>query len=112
MSNSPVFRISFLNNQQVYEVYARSIYQSDLYGFVEIDELVFGERAELIVDPAEERLKTEFAGVTRSFIPMQSVIRIDEVEREGIAKISEAGSQGNVTTLAFPSAKPPPRPGS
>ena len=33
-----IFRIYFHNQGQIYEVYARSIYQSDLYGFVEIEE--------------------------------------------------------------------------
>ena len=34
--NQHVYRILFQNNGQVYEVYARNIYQSELYGFVEI----------------------------------------------------------------------------
>ncbi len=84
-----VYRVSFMNQGQVYEIYARQIYQSELYGFVEVEEIVFGEKAKTIVDPAEERLKAEFEGVARSFIPMQSIIRIDEVEREGVAKILE-----------------------
>jgi hypothetical protein len=49
---------------------------------------VFNERSQVLVDPSEERLKTEFTGVRRSFIPMQAVIRIDEVEKSGVSKIS------------------------
>ncbi len=85
-----VYRILFLNQGQVYEIYARELYQSDLYGFVEIEELLFGEKSQLVVDPGEERLKNEFAGVPRSYIPVHSIIRIDEVEKEGIAKIRDA----------------------
>jgi hypothetical protein len=84
-----LFRITFLNKGQVYEVYAREVYQSDLYGFIEIEDFVFGERSQMVVDPAEEKLKTEFAGVKRSFIPLQAIIRIDEVEKEGVANISK-----------------------
>mgnify|MGYP003329792526 CR=1 FL=1 len=40
------------------------------------------------VDPNEEKLKSEFSGVKRSFIPMQAIIRIDEVEKSGVCKIS------------------------
>ena len=53
-----------------------------------------------MVDPTEERLKQQFIGVTRSYIPMHSVIRIDEVEKEGVGKITEA--KGN-NVASFPS---------
>ena len=65
----PIFRVIFLNQGQVYELYARHIFQSDLWGFLEIEELLFGERSQVLVDPAEEKLKTQFEGVERSFIP-------------------------------------------
>ena len=93
-----IYKVIFLNQNQVYEVYAKHVYQSDMYGFIEIEAFVFGERSQMIVDPAEERLKNEFAAVSRSYIPMHALIRIDEVEKEGIAKISDA--QGtNVTQI-------------
>ena len=56
----------------------------------------------MIVDPAEEKLKNEFSDVKRSFIPMQSIVRIDEVEKEGTGKITQA-SGGNVNPFPFPS---------
>ena len=49
---------------------------------------MFDERSQVVVDPSEEKLKSEFTGVRRSFIPMQAIIRIDEVEKTGVAKIS------------------------
>lgn len=97
MSNSrdPIYKVIFINQGQVFEVYAKQIYQSDLYGFIEIEDYLFGERSQLLVDPSEEKLKSEFAGVARSYVPMHSIIRIDEVDKEGTAKITEAS--GNVT---------------
>ena len=90
MPKSPIYKIIFFNMGQIYEIYARQIYQSDVYGFIEIEELVFGERSQMLVDPSEERLKSEFEGVNRSYIPIHSVARIDEVDKEGVGKISEA----------------------
>ncbi|MBL4610995.1 DUF1820 family protein [Halopseudomonas sp.] len=98
----PIYRVIFLNQGQVFELYARNIFQSDLWGFLEIEELLFGERSQLLVDPAEEKLKTQFEGVERSFIPLQSIVRIDEVERIGQAKISEAKGGGNVMNFPMP----------
>ncbi|MDX1319829.1 MAG: DUF1820 family protein [Oceanospirillum sp.] len=91
-----IYRIIFLNKNEVYEVYARQVFQSDLFGFLEIEEFVFGERTQLLIDPSEDKLKQEFADVKRSYIPYNSVVRIDEVEREGIPKVSEWSSDGNV----------------
>lgn len=97
MAQTPIYKVIFHNQQQVYEVYARAIYQSDMYGFVEVEEFVFGEHSQMIVDPSEEKLKHEFSGVARSYIPMHAIIRIDEVEKEGVGKITESkGGEGNV----------------
>jgi hypothetical protein len=99
MAKQPVFKIVFYNQGQVYEIYARQIFQSDLMGFIEVEEFVFGERSQLIVEPAEEKLKGEFANVKRSFIPMHSVVRIDEVDKEGEVKISEIKSSDKIAHL-------------
>lgn len=104
MSNKQLFRIQFMNQGRIYDVYAREVSQGRLFGFLEVADMVFGKRSELVVDPSEEKLKTEFEGVTRSYIPMHSVIRIDEVAKEGQARISKA--EGNVTS--FPISYYPP----
>lgn len=103
MSDS-VFRITFYNQDEVYELYAKHIYQSDMYGFIEIEEFMFGERSQLLVDPGEEQLKRQFEGVSRSYVPMNAIIRIDEVEKEGIAKVKDA--QGGGKVAHFPGIPP------
>jgi len=102
-SDDRIYRVTFVNQDKVYELYVKHVYQSDLWGFLEVEEFVFGSRSELLVDPGEEKLKQEFTGVKRSYIPMQAIVRIDEVDNEGIAKISDA--KGTVT--AFPLSVPP-----
>ena len=54
-----------------------------------IGDIVFGEKTTVVVDPSEEHLKSEFHGVRRTYIPMHAVVRIDEVEKEGVATISK-----------------------
>jgi hypothetical protein len=102
-----IYKISFLNKGEIYEVFAKQVYSSDLYGFIEIEDYIFGERSQLVVDPSEEKLKAEFAGVKRSFIPMQAIIRIDEVEKEGVSKISKGDNVSPFPTLIPPQAKTP-----
>jgi len=89
MDNSPYFRISFINESKVYDMYAKSVYQSDLYGFIVVEEFVFNKNTSVVVDPSEEKLKDEFSNVARSYIPLHSIIRIDEVESKGVAKIHD-----------------------
>tara|TARA_A200000113_G_scaffold221480_1_gene233405 strand:+ start:121 stop:516 length:396 start_codon:yes stop_codon:yes gene_type:complete len=93
-NTTEIYKITFLNKGKVYEVFVKQVYQSDLYGFIEIEEFLFDERSQVVVDPSEEKLKAEFSGVRRSFIPIQAIIRIDEVEKSGVAKIS---SGDNIT---------------
>lgn len=102
-----IYRVLFHNQGNLYEIYARHVSQGALYAFVEVEGIIFGERSNVLVDPSEERLKAEFAGVRRTYIPLQAVVRIDEVEKEGSNKIVAAASEkGNVTP--FPLAVIPP----
>ena len=102
----PIYRVKFLNQGSVYEMYAKQIYQSELYGFIEIEEFIFGERSQVLVDPSEEKLKAEFEGVLRSFVPVGAIIRIDEVKQEGVAKMLSASDK----VTPFPvNISPPPK---
>lgn len=83
-----VYRVVFQHDGKVWEVYARSATSSALLGFVELEGLLFGERSGVVVDPTEERLRTEFEGVERTHIPLHAVLRIDQVARQGSAKIT------------------------
>lgn len=112
MKPKRIYRIAFHNGGKLYEIYAREVSQGELYGFIEIGGIVFGEKSAVVVDPAEERLKTEFSDVKRSYIPLHAVVRIDEVDKEGTARISTDGD-GKVMTFPGPfyaPGKPPERP--
>jgi len=106
-----VFRICFMNQGQVYEVFAKNVAHGSMLGFVEVEQLLFGEKTQVVVDPSEERLKAEFAGVRRFFVPLHAVIRIDEVEKQGPARITKPEREGGTvaafpTTLYTPGGKP------
>lgn len=97
-----LYRVSFINQDKVYEIFAKQVYESDLYGFLAVEEIVFGSQSEVVVDPSEEKLKSEFDSVKRSFIPFHSVIRIDEVKKQGVCKIKNYEAGTNIA--AFPSS--------
>jgi len=87
MASSHIFKVMFVNQGKIYEIYARKVSHGSLFGFIEVEEIIFGERSSVVLDPAEERIKSEFAGVKRTYLPMHSVMRVDEVKKQGTAKI-------------------------
>ncbi|HEB78454.1 MAG TPA: DUF1820 family protein [Methylothermaceae bacterium] len=102
MPSKTIYKVVFINQNQIYEVYARQVYQGDLYGFVVVEDFVFGESGSIVVDPSEEKLKAEFENVKRSFIPMHEIIRIDQVEKRGTAKILPLKEGGGKVTALYP----------
>lgn len=108
MAEKTIYRIVFINQDEVYELHAHYVGQSDVFGFIEIEQLIFGEKSELVVDPTEERLAAEYAGVTRTHVPLHSVLRIDEVEKRGTNKISPATGR-TASVMPFPAASLPKR---
>lgn len=107
MAAKRVYKVVFVNQGKVYEVYAKQVNQSSMYAFIEVEDLIFGETSAVVIDPSEERLKSEFQGVTRTYIPMHSVVRIDEVEKEGVAKIIPFEGKGD-QVVGFPGVMQPP----
>lgn len=97
-----IYKVLFHNHGRIYELYARSVQQGAMLGFIEIGDLIFGEKSAVVVDPAEERLKAEFTGVTRTYVPMHAVIRVDEVDKEGTNKIIEGAAGDKITPFPVP----------
>jgi len=105
MAKKRLYRVVFHNQGKVYQLYARRVRQGELHGFVDIEGLVFGETSALVIDPSEERLKSEFEGVHVIHVPLHGVIRIDEVEKQGPAKILTLEvPDSNVIPYPFPPA--------
>lgn len=102
----PLYKVTFLNHGKVYELYARSVASGQLWGFTEISGLLFDVHDGVVVDPTEERLRAEFGDTRALHLPMQSIVRIEEVEKKGQAAIRDAVT-GEAVVTPFPMpAKP------
>ena len=73
---------------------------------MEVAELVFDVHEGLVVDPTEERLRDEFGNTKVLHLPMQSIIRVEEVERKGQSAIRDAATGEKVVTPFPMPAKP------
>ncbi len=82
------YKVTFTNENELYQLCVRELATSDLYGLIEIGDFIFPENR-LVYNPGEERLKREFEGIRRTWIPYHAIVRIDEVVdmRESESKI-------------------------
>ena len=106
MAPRTLYKVTFFNAGKVYEIYARQVASGALWGFTEVRELVFDVHEGLVVDPTEERLRDEFANTRALHLPMQSIVRIEEVEAKGPTAIRDAATGEKVVTPFPMSAKP------
>ena len=101
-----LYKVTFLNHGKVYELYAQRVSSGALWGFVEVAELVFDVNTGVVVDPAEERLRDEFGATRVLHLPMQAVLRVEEVDKKGQSAIRDAAT-GETVVTPFPlPAKP------
>ena len=105
----PIYRVIFIQHETLYELYSQYVSEDDLMGFISVENLIFSEtKSSVVIDPSEEKLKTEFRDVKRCYIPMHSILRIDEVEQEGTAKITEISEKSsNVSHFPRNFSSPP-----
>ena len=102
MAKKNIYKVVFHQQGNLYELHARDVSHSEMYGFLEIGDIIFGERSALLVDPSEEKLKTEFAGVKRTFVPIHAVVRVDEVSKEGANKVTATDTESGGNVAQFP----------
>lgn len=96
--DNTIYRVLFHQDGQIFEVYSRYISEESLVGFLEVDELVLNEsRSTVLVDPKEEKLRHEFRDVQRTYIPVHLVLRIDEVQKEGMSLVKDASNKTNIS---------------
>lgn len=97
MAEKRLYKIIFLNQGKVYELFSKGVTSSGLWGFIEVSDLVFEEGDGLVVDPTEEKMREEFATARVLHLPIQSVLRVEEVEQRGKCRIRDRESGEKVT---------------
>jgi hypothetical protein len=104
MASNPLYKIVFLNNGKVYELYSEGVTSSGLWGFIEVSDLVFETGEGLVVDPTEEKMRQEFESARVLHLPIQSILRVEEVDKRGQCMIRDRESGEKVTP--FPISPP------
>ncbi|MWJ27728.1 DUF1820 family protein [Halomonas sediminis] len=105
MAAKPIYRVVVHQQGEIWDLYVREIFQSELWGFIEVEEFVFEDPGRLVVDTATEKLQRTFEGVKRSYLPLNAIVRIDEVEREG--PLRAVKSESSIAEFPRPFPLPP-----
>lgn len=106
MPSKSVYKVVFHNQGEIFEIYAHEVSQAPMFGFIEVGDLLFGQRSAIITDPTEEKLRLEFADVEHTYIPIQAVVRIDHVKRGGTNRIRPVTKNDKVSHLPGPMILP------
>ncbi len=104
MKENCLYKIVFLNNGKVYELFSEGVTTSGLWGFIEVSDLVFDTADGIVVDPTEEKMRQEFDNARVLHLPIQSVLRVEEVDKRGQCLIRDRESGEKVTP--FPVSPP------
>ena len=103
MSTAPLYKVVFRQHDKVCTLYSRYVSEESLMGFIELDEITFSDNpAGIVIDTREEKLKEEFSGVKRCYLPMHTILRIDEVSQVGVASVVDDESEPTGNVSPFP----------
>ena len=106
MKTKKLYKITFLSQGRTLELYARRVASSELWGFTEVGDIVFDQQGEgIVIDPTEERLREEFGNTRMLHLPIQSIVRVEEVQKREPLVIRDAASGEKVVT-PFPMVPP------
>lgn len=75
-----LFRVDFVNAaKENLTIHASKVNPSSFLGLIEVTDIVFMDSSDIILNPQDDKIKKEFKNVERTFLPLNSIIRIDEV---------------------------------
>lgn len=104
MRNKKLYKVTFLSQGKTLQLYARHIASSQLWGFTEVGEIDFEQATGVVIDPTEERLREQFKDTRMLHLPMQCIVRIEEVDKRGALAVRDAENPQNI--MPFPLAPP------
>ena len=105
MKGKKLFKVTFLSQGKTLELYARHVASIALLGFTAVGDIVFDLQESVVIDPTEERLREEFGNTQVLHLPIQCIVRVEEVQKRAPLVIRDAANGEKVVT-PFPMAPP------
>jgi len=83
----PLYKVKFVQQDAVVELVAKYISEESLMGFIEIEDIVFSGSGE--AHCTDDKYRHEFAGLNRCYLPLHTLLRIDELSSSTDVLIGE-----------------------
>ncbi len=92
-----IYRVHFTWQEKKYALKATSLDMTHPY-FVAIKDLVLPQEKSYLINPADDEIRKNFAGVRQLMLPFQSISLIEEYPQDPdqLCRDSASGSQGKV----------------
>ncbi len=90
-----VYRVHFTWKEKEYVLKATSLDMTHPY-FVAIKDLVLPQKKSYLINPADDEIRKNFAGIRQLMLPFQAISLIEEHPQDPDQHPSEANSQGKV----------------
>lgn len=95
-----LYRIVFQQRDEECELYAVRVAQGHLPAFLEVEQILFADRATGPgANAVQERLRDALAPVKRCYLPLAHIVRIDEI---AYATLAELRGEGRAESPATP----------
>ncbi len=90
-----IYRVHFTWQEKEYALKATSLDMTHPY-FVAIKDLVLPQEKSYLINPADDEIRKNFAGVRQLMLPFQSISLIEEYPQDPDQSSHDSGSQGKV----------------
>ncbi|MCA1926980.1 MAG: DUF1820 family protein [Calditerrivibrio sp.] len=74
------YKIQFYDSKkEIFTLKAKSASPTSFLGLIEISEIIHKEESSILITPEDDKSRIEFKNVNKTYIPIGSIIRIDEI---------------------------------
>ena len=101
----PLYKVKFIQQEVVVELIAKYISEESLMGFIEIEDIIFPGSGEPFA--TDEKYREEFFGIERCYLPLHTLLRIDELSTATEKVVGEVKYKKN-NVRRIPLRNPPP----
>jgi hypothetical protein len=75
-----IYKVQFIDeNKKNKTIYAHKVNPSSFLGLIEISGIAFLGTSDILINPDDEKIRKEFKNVEKTYLPINSIIRIDEI---------------------------------
>ena len=75
------YKVQFYDaKREIITFFAKKVNPSSFLGLIEVSDILFMD-SEIIINPDEEKVRLELGGVSRTFLPLNAIVRIDEIDQ-------------------------------